>query len=131
MLGYLLSTLLYLFTAVSLVGVPHDEVSLLVITVVYPNGEGVGVGHPVWLGKAIAGTEVLSFTNENSQTAYNVVYGTWIAWAEIPPTHPFLIYVCTSYVVINAPAEYLIIHCYERFFMRIPWLSTLSPMEKG
>lgn len=83
--------------------------------------EGVGPGIPVYVGSA--GSETLNFTDENSEAHYLVVEGVWLARAEVPSTHPFLVWVCGDYIVVDELMETLTIHCRQRFRISFPWLS--------
>lgn len=103
-----------------------DQTSLLVVTVLWDSNydgveEGVGPNIPVWVGKA--GSETLSFTDKNSQVAYFVQYGAWFARAEVPQTRAFFYWVCGTFIVVDEKNELLEIHCYERFRIKIPFLS--------
>jgi len=115
-IAYLLAALLFVLSPEAILHVivtwDHDY-----------NGvwEGVGPGVPVWVGKA--GNETLNYTDVHSTASYIVQPGVWLARAQPPPTRWFFVWVCGGYKDVVEPEEYLILHCYERWFLRIPFLN--------
>jgi hypothetical protein len=115
----LLSALLY-------IAVPVAPDNLLHVVVTYDGDydgvwEGVGPGILVGVGKA--GNETYSYTDANSQAAYIVQPGVWIARAFPKPTRPFYVWLCGDYIDVQKPEETLALRCYEKFFLRFPFLS--------
>ena len=118
-IAYLLAALLFVLSPEAILHVivtwDHDY-----------NGvwEGVGPGVPVWVGKA--GNETLNYTDDNSTASYIVQPGVWLARAQPPPTRLFYRWICGGYIWVLQPDETLVLICYEKFFLTLPWMLAQS-----
>jgi hypothetical protein len=101
----------------------------LYVTLLYdPDGdgneEGTGAAVAVYLRESGSTQEYVSFTNQNSTAGFLVQDGrTYIVEAYPPQTRFFYYWICNGFIPVDESPEFLILHCDEKFFIRLPWAS--------
>lgn len=83
--------------------------------------EGVGQGRVV---EARQGGEIIavSLTNEVSDAGFVLPGGFYRFSAWVPSTRLFYNWVCNRLIEIDSPEQYIIISCFERFFLQFPFV---------
>lgn len=113
---------------------PPAAVSVVQVEVRYdPDHDGVeeGVGE----GRAVEVREnnkliATALTDEHSQAGFVLTTDkTYRLSAWVPPTTFLYNWVCTKVVFVDDPGELEVIHCFERFFLQLPWAASGTAVE--
>lgn len=104
-----------------------EETAELHIIVLYDGNhdgeeEGVGSGVAVYIRESGSTQEFVNLTDHDSSAGFLVFPRSYFIHATPRQTRLFFTWVCDGFVQVDEEKKFHIVHCIEKFFIRIPSL---------